>query len=987
MKLYESIKNNLNETDENLQDIYYFLVGICLDENRPDADKDEFYDMSWTKIPYKLADENYGCTQTLDEALSYVKNYVESGVPGTFGVVTEAKEPFAGFKKDISGGFNDGMEFSDIRDGSLVYSAYSTKDKGIITVVGTHLNDSETVKEAEGAPDITFAVCYNGLDVFPSKKAAMDFYKDCMYASEGSEKERYVNVYMGLTDGNDVGYDGDDDVVRDITWRDKAGNKISEEKLDAFKTAEEVIRGIKGGKKMPPKEFLNTLEEAETLKEGTFGEEVGFSEYADIEGMKEEVATKLLNALYLDPSWVEYTINNYDPIQKMELHRGTSWTDNNAWLVIDATLPDYVALDYIKEHPEEYPTLAKINSTDDLRAYEIGVEMGRHGGHNGFYDTSVYMSFDVTPGYYSELSEEEANAMDKNIDAEGEKLEKKFSELLGANYQNILDTLLANEYVEEAYWEELDSKQVPDSDGFMTDYTLYTNNAGSYVCIFGDKDVYTPEDGDYDWEGETEEEAREWFNNYEGFNESEKLKEYEDIYVKIQGVELGKNEYAEFVEKIKEGKNYLCKPYKIYKLDYDEGTDKVNTTLVYEKPKTEHGVPIVSRGHYILANEEYARSLSDNQLKESSYNREDGKTDEQVYEEYVTNEQKLADEYKNKLIAEINDERIKKFNELKSMLNEKKHGSDLIGGFWIPTDFRYALEGTDGHHLNSYMDLTVEDIFNMIEGNSSIEEALNELFEDYKADSAYSWGDNFLYALDKANPNAYEETLDRYEEEYEDEELNESEENSTLADLVHYLQEDAEQYDEAMLDDEDDVFGGTEDSYANEMLDQHVSDTIFYNDLFKGVDYGVLTDIISEVIDSIVAGGAMSESYVKHLLKKYNINPKNPIKKEAETITIPKEIVDKVRAEYDEAKPEIIKEIKKEFASFLRYAKKYYSEEELKETSTYKAYQDAIKDPEDIWCECGAPNGESYKEDGDSYLGVEKHGYVCNDCGKFVQIG
>ena len=365
--------------------------------------------------------------------------------------------------------------------------------------------------------------------------------------------------------------------------------------------------------------------------------------------------------------------------------------------------------------------------------------------------------------------------------------------------------MLANEYVEEDYWEELDSKQVPDSDGFMTDYTLYTNNAGRYVCVFGDKDVYTPEDGDYDWEGETEEEAKEWFNDYEGFNESEKLKEYEDIYAKVQGVELGKNEYAEFVEKIKEGRNYLCKPYKIYKLDYDESTDKVNTTLVYEKPKTEHGVPIVSRGHYILANEEYAKSLSDNNLKESSYNSEDGKTDEQVYEEYVANEQKLADEYKNRLIAEINDERVKKFNELKSMLNEKKHGSDLIGGFWIPTDFRYALEGADGHHLNAYMDLTVEDIFNMIAGNSSIEEALNELFEDYKADSAYSWGDNFLYALDKANPNAYEEELDRYEEEYEDEELNESEENSTLADLVRHLQSDAEQYDEAMLDDEDDV--------------------------------------------------------------------------------------------------------------------------------------------------------------------------------------
>ena len=52
-----------------------------------------------------------------------------------------------------------------------------------------------------------------------------------------------------------------------------------------------------------------------------------------------------------------------------------------------------------------------------------------------------------------------------------------------------------------------------------------------------------------------------------------------------------------------------------------------------------------------------------------------------------------------------------------------------------------------------------------------------------------------------------------------------------------------------------------------------------------------------------------------------------------------------------------------------------------------KAYKDAIKDPEDIWCECGAPNGEEAKEYDDSYLGVDKEGYICNNCKKYVQIG
>lgn len=69
-------------------------------------------------------------------------------------------------------------------------------------------------------------------------------------------------------------------------------------------------------------------------------------------------------------------------------------------------------------------------------------------------------------------------------------------------------------------WEEVDSKSVQDSDGFSTDYTLYKNNEGKYRCVFGDKDVYTP-DEDSDMDFDNEDEAREWFNSYEGLVESE----------------------------------------------------------------------------------------------------------------------------------------------------------------------------------------------------------------------------------------------------------------------------------------------------------------------------------------------------------------------------------------------------------------------------------------------------------------------------------
>lgn len=96
----------------------------------------------------------------------------------------------------------------------------------------------------------------------------------------------------------------------------------------------------------------------------------------------------------------------------------------------------------------------------------------------------------------------------------------------------------------------VDSKSVPDSDGFMTDYTWYarirctadewykwlksraaynTHTLGDvpeeyidvYVFVFGDSDLYAPEDGEYDFECESYEEAVEWFEDYHGFEDDE----------------------------------------------------------------------------------------------------------------------------------------------------------------------------------------------------------------------------------------------------------------------------------------------------------------------------------------------------------------------------------------------------------------------------------------------------------------------------------
>lgn len=71
-------------------------------------------------------------------------------------------------------------------------------------------------------------------------------------------------------------------------------------------------------------------------------------------------------------------------------------------------------------------------------------------------------------------------------------------------------------------WTYLSSKSVPDSDGFYTDYTLYTNlDRSKFICMFGDNDLYEPDEDYADFETESEDQAWEWFNSYEGFTDED----------------------------------------------------------------------------------------------------------------------------------------------------------------------------------------------------------------------------------------------------------------------------------------------------------------------------------------------------------------------------------------------------------------------------------------------------------------------------------
>lgn len=77
-----------------------------------------------------------------------------------------------------------------------------------------------------------------------------------------------------------------------------------------------------------------------------------------------------------------------------------------------------------------------------------------------------------------------------------------------------------DEYLDDttSEWELIDRKNVEDSDGFITEYSWY-QRGDEHVMVFGDSDIYRPEDGDYDAEFDSDERAREWFSSYAGFTD------------------------------------------------------------------------------------------------------------------------------------------------------------------------------------------------------------------------------------------------------------------------------------------------------------------------------------------------------------------------------------------------------------------------------------------------------------------------------------
>lgn len=89
------------------------------------------------------------------------------------------------------------------------------------------------------------------------------------------------------------------------------------------------------------------------------------------------------------------------------------------------------------------------------------------------------------------------------------------------------------------------------------------------------------------------------------------------------------------------------------------------------------------------------------------------------------------------------------FDTLKSMIDDD---SDLVmvEGMYFPRKAVKWIETADSYqdfHLNPNMDLTVANILSLVEEYDTIDDAVEGLFDEYDASSAYSWADNYIEVL------------------------------------------------------------------------------------------------------------------------------------------------------------------------------------------------------------------------------------------------
>ena len=149
---------------------------------------------------------------------------------------------------------------------------------------------------------------------------------------------------------------------------------------------------------------------------------------------------------------------------------------------------------------------------------------------NNLDDTFVTYKYDLGDNQITctSASPKEIAEYSVPIDDLSGELDEDVDYILGAIKDEESNTS-TDELVEDGRYTFVDSKVVSDSDGFLTEYTMYYDTVEDrYVFVFGDSELYSPYDENFDWECETEDEAIEWFDSYVGPGDDNDV-DYNDI--------------------------------------------------------------------------------------------------------------------------------------------------------------------------------------------------------------------------------------------------------------------------------------------------------------------------------------------------------------------------------------------------------------------------------------------------------------------------
>ena len=302
------------------------------------------------------------------------------------------------------------------------------------------------------------------------------------------------------------------------------------------------------------------------------------SEMKRINGNPSYTKSKVKNESLFDAP--RYKEDEWEP-EDIELHKNTDWAgrnymelpvpeDNFEHEVVAYGLPGGTQrkkvkfIKYIRPNeifpPYYAPEVDAFDGTVGVM-YDGAGKRGKYDIHNRYETQDVYDALsegaEVTDEPYSfEEVEKDLKRLTNNFTVKsdtlrcGYKEEKDHAVQILKKHYNVVD--VAGDEVEGTQWyfisfdepkkaikesfEFIDSKSIKDFDGFMTEYSMYKDNdSGRFVFVYGDSDIYTPEDENFDWECDSEEEAREWFDNYNGFEDDIIDEDADEVNLKLSG--------------------------------------------------------------------------------------------------------------------------------------------------------------------------------------------------------------------------------------------------------------------------------------------------------------------------------------------------------------------------------------------------------------------------------------------------------------------